>query len=72
MSLDVRRRVSAAILPGLSCRPAAIRFGASASSAILCRRMDGARATRCRRQLWCDRRSMRVDRRAGAHSRAGR
>jgi hypothetical protein len=71
-SLDARTQVLAAMLSGLSCRQAAIRFGVSASSASPAGRWNGCRATRSRRRLWRDRRSIRLGRRAGAHSRAGR
>jgi transposase len=40
LSLDLRRRVVAAIAGGLSCRAAADRFGVSASSAIRWRSLE--------------------------------
>jgi transposase len=40
LSLDLRRRVVAAIAGGLSCRSAADRFGVSASSAIRWRSLE--------------------------------
>jgi transposase len=43
-SLNLRTWVLAALLPGLSCRQPAIRFGVSASSAIRWHTMERAQA----------------------------
>jgi transposase len=56
----------AAILSGLSCRQAAIRFGVSASSAIRWRTMERMQGDATPKAVGGDRRSMRIDRHAGA------
>src|SRR3712207_19304 len=63
LSLDLRTRVLAAI--GLSCREAAQRFGVSASSAIRWRALDRRQADARPKALGGDRRSARIEARAG-------
>jgi transposase len=66
LSLDLRTRVLAAIALGLSCRQAAIGFGASASSAIRWRTMERVQGDATPKAVGGDRRSMRLDRHADA------
>ena len=65
LSLDLRTRVLGAISSGLSCRQAAIRFGVSASSAIRWR-MERVRGDATPKAVGGDRRSVRIERHAGA------
>ena len=65
LSLDLRTRVLAAIGGGLSCRQAAQRFGVSASSAIRWRALERTQGDARPKALGGDRRSGRVEERAG-------
>jgi transposase len=66
LSLDLRTRVLAAISSGVSCRQAAIRFGVSAASAIRWRTMERMQGDATPKAVGGDRRSMRLNRHAGA------
>ena len=65
LSLDLRKRVLAAIAGGLSCRQAAQRFGVSASSAIRWRALECIQGDARPKALGGDRRSGRIEARAG-------
>ena len=61
LSLDLRSRVLAAIVGGLSCRQAAQRFGVSASSAIRWRQRERTQGDARPKALGGDRRSGRIE-----------
>jgi transposase len=61
LSMDLRLRVIAAIVGGLSCRQAAQRFGVSASSAIRWWQLERERGSCAPRKLGGDRRSGRIE-----------
>ena len=61
LSMDLRLRVVAAIVGGLSCRQAAQRFGVSASSAIRWWQLERERGSCAPRKLGGDRRSGRIE-----------
>ena len=61
LSLDIRRRVVAAISGGMSCRQAALRFGVSAASAIRWRQLERRQGSCAPGKLGGDRRSGRIE-----------
>lgn len=65
LSLDLRKRVLAAIAGGVSCRQAAARFGVSASSAIRWRALERAQGDARPKAIGGDRRSARLEAHAG-------
>lgn len=64
-SQDLRERVAAAIASGMSCRQAAARFGVSATSATRWRELVRQHGTPAAKPRGGDRRSARVEARAG-------
>ncbi len=65
LSVDLRRRVVAAISEGMSCRQAAIRFGVSAASAIRWWSLKRSSGSVAPKALGGDRRSERIEAHAG-------
>ena len=61
LSLDLRRRVVAAIAAGMSCRQAAVRFGVSASSAIRWQALERTAGTPAAKRQGGDQRSQRIE-----------
>lgn len=61
LSIDLRERVLAAIVGGMSCRQAAARFGVSASSAIRWRALARVQGDAKPKALGGDRRSGRIE-----------
>jgi len=61
LSVDLRRRVIAAVESGASCRQAAVRFGVSASSAFRWRALSRTVGDTAPRQQGGDRRSGRIE-----------
>ena len=61
LSVDLRRRVVAAISEGMSCRQAAIRFGVSAASAIRWHALERSGGEIAPRKQGGDRRSGRIE-----------
>ena len=64
-SIDLRKRVVAAIRGGLSCRQAAERFGVSAASAVRWRFLDRLQGDARPKPQGGDRRSARIEAHAG-------
>ena len=65
LSMDLRARLLAAIVDGMSCRAAAARFGVAPSTAIRWRAMQRATGDFAPRPLGGDMRSRRVEERSG-------
>jgi transposase len=61
LSLDLRRRVVAAIAGGMSCRQAAVRFGVSASSAVRWQALARTGGTPAAKRQGGDQRSRRLE-----------